>query len=75
MDHADAIEGVLSDLPDKEKLFRKFIIPHRIKPELVRRLRTINVCAHTLFPGLDGLGRSVTELAQLIAANPSEFNL
>jgi|SRR5579871_738611 len=43
----------------------KFIIPKEYKPEFLQNLRTMNIAANTLFPGIDGFGRSLTELARL----------
>ncbi len=44
---------------------RKIIIPHDIKSELLVQLRMMNITASSMFPGIDGLGRSVAELASL----------
>ena len=41
---------------------RKIEIPHEKKPEFLARLRDMNITASALFPGVDGLGRSVAEL-------------
>ncbi len=46
---------------------RKLIIPKALKPEFVRRLGQMNITARTLFPGIDGLGRSVSELVRMCA--------
>jgi hypothetical protein len=40
---------------------RRWIIPASLKREFLRQLRIANIAAHSLFPGLDGLGRSVAE--------------
>jgi hypothetical protein len=45
--------------------FAKVLIPAALKLEFQKRLRHINVTARTLFPGSDGLGRSITELIYL----------
>jgi hypothetical protein len=47
--------------PGKEVL-RKLRIPAAQKPAMMRRLRTMNVTASSLFPGLDGVGRQLDEL-------------
>jgi hypothetical protein len=43
----------------------KIIIPKELKLECLAKLRTMNISAETLFPGLDGLGRSIKEHLQL----------
>lgn len=57
-------DEILSTLPDTEQgpNFVKLIIPAGSKRTFVRKLRTMNITANSLFPGLDGLGRSVREL-------------
>jgi hypothetical protein len=45
--------------------FKKWIIPGALKDELLWRLRSMNITAQTLFPGADGLGRSVAEVVRL----------
>jgi hypothetical protein len=44
---------------------KMFIIPHACKQELLLRLREMNITGATLFPGVDGLGRSIGELVSL----------
>ena len=39
----------------------KIVIPARLKMEFLHRLRQMNISAATLFPGADGLGRSLWE--------------
>jgi len=46
-------------------LLTKLIIPAEMKTEFLRELKVLNVTASTLFPGLDGLGRSVEEIIRL----------
>jgi hypothetical protein len=48
--------------------FDKMIIPAGVKPRFLRHLRGLNITARSLFPGVDGLGRSIRELAALFAA-------
>ena len=43
----------------------KIIIPVSVKSQFMRRLREMNVTARTLFPGVDGIGRSGAELAKI----------
>jgi len=49
------------------RVFRKWIIPARLKATFLRQLRVMNVIAQALFPGLDGLARSINELVWLEA--------
>jgi hypothetical protein len=43
----------------------RFIVPKESKPEYLYRLRAMNVTATALFPGIDGLGRSLAEITRL----------
>jgi hypothetical protein len=62
-DHADIIERTLDN--DKDRNFGKIIIPAKLKPRFLLELHRLNVNAAALFPGLDGLGRSLSELATI----------
>jgi FRG domain len=64
--HADIIEQALLKNDDKE-WFRKIVIPAELKPEFLLQLHRLNVNGIALFPGIDGLGRSMKELATLQA--------
>ena len=44
---------------------KKIVIPHKIKPDFLAELRRMNITAASLFPGVDGLGRSIAELTSL----------
>jgi hypothetical protein len=44
---------------------RKLVIPHERKHEFLLRLREMNITGSALFPGVDGLGRSISELVSL----------
>ncbi len=46
----------------------RWVIPPNLKADILSHLRTMNVAANSLFPGLDGLGRSTTEIARLMLA-------
>ena len=59
--HSEILDGV------KPKDAIKLTVPHHLKPTFLRRLRTMNVTANALFPGIDGLGRSIAELASIRA--------
>jgi len=45
--------------------YKKLIIPADQKLIFAKRLRSMNITASSLFPGLDGLGKSVKEYVQL----------
>jgi hypothetical protein len=62
-DHAAVLQELSSygDGPHCEKL----IVPRIRKPELLRELQLMNVTGKSMFPGLDGLGRTLTELTRL----------
>jgi hypothetical protein len=62
--HPDAVHDEL--LHAAGAILRRWIIPSDLKPLVLRHLRTMNVSAQTLFPGLDGLGRSAGELIKTI---------
>lgn len=65
-DHAFGIGSILlREFVPKEKtvknLLMKFVIPHQYKEQVRRHLHQLNITAASLFPGLDGIGRSITE--------------
>ncbi|HEV2146143.1 MAG TPA: FRG domain-containing protein [Longimicrobiaceae bacterium] len=66
-DHGSLIEAACG--PEhgtgSDEVYRKLIIPAELKPRFLRQLRQMNVTASALFPGVDGLGRSMAELARL----------
>lgn len=69
-DHDSTILRVCSPLAAGDasaRVFRKWIIPAKLKATFLRQLRVMNVIAQALFPGLDGLGRSINELVWLEA--------
>lgn len=71
-DHGDLL-GSLPQPPEKA-LFLKLIIPPELKTEFLRRLREqMNITAQTLFPGVDGLGRSVAEWMDVAARHRRAF--
>ena len=63
-DHGAAINGVLACRPKREQLAR-LVIPAAKKLDFLSRLHTMNITAKTLFPGIDGVGRSVSEIVTL----------
>jgi hypothetical protein len=58
----DACDNPVADESD---IMGKLIVPAHLKPEFLHRLRAMNVTATSLFPGIDGLGRSIAEAARL----------
>jgi hypothetical protein len=62
-DHGSIFDGAFSEPADK-LLYGKVVIPAALKPQFSRRLRAMNVAASALFPGIDGLGKSVAEFLQ-----------
>lgn len=63
---SEQCEEARRNAPQK-MFFEKWIIPAELKLELLRKLRAMNIAAHSLFPGIDGLGRSLGEVARLAA--------
>jgi hypothetical protein len=75
-DHGDLIARAvrpaietMADGSEVDVTVLKMRIPAALKPEFLRRLRFMNITAESLFPGIDGLGRSLTELARLTAGH------
>lgn len=65
---ADIEEILASEIPKvanpASETLRKFRIRAAHKPMIMRRLRSMNVTASSLFPGLDGIGRQLDELVR-----------
>ncbi len=57
----------MAERSDDHTRFGKLIIPASLKRKLWLRLRSMNLNARSLFPGLDGLGRSIGELVRFNA--------
>ena len=65
-DHGEIIENnIATDGP--ELYLQKIVIKRDLKPRFLRQLRAANITANALFPGVDGLGRSLEELARMEA--------
>lgn len=63
-DHVDVL--VPSDHTEAQEVrYRKLIIPKELKQSFLINLRKMNISAVTLFPGLDGLGDSISELVRI----------
>jgi hypothetical protein len=63
--HSDHADLILPAIDKSNTEFLKVTIPSKQKLDFQKRLRLINVTARTLFPGIDGLGRSITDLIRL----------
>jgi len=64
LDHADLILSAI-EANDEKEWVRKIVIPAESKVDFLTSLRRMNVTANSLFPGIDGFGRSVGELTRL----------
>jgi len=62
----DALIGKSYPAPDRR--YPKIIVPKELKLGFLARLRHANITARALFPGIDGIGRSASELARIDAA-------
>lgn len=62
--HGEKFETIFAVDGEKE-LYRKLVVPAIQKRAFAKKLRTMNITASSLFPGLDGLGRSIGELVRL----------
>ena len=69
--HGEILRDTMPEQFEKA-LFQKIVIPARLKDEFMRKLRSMNITARALFPGLDGLGRSVTDLIQAMGGSPDQ---
>lgn len=58
--HDEVIRKIFSE-SDNPNYLAKIIIPADLKLEAIKRLRSMNITASTLFPGLEGLARSLEE--------------
>jgi len=66
-DHAETIHEALSVVTATEAsipVYGRMVIPAHLKPEILDRLRVMNITAAALFPGVDGLGRSIDEFVR-----------
>ncbi len=59
-DHGSVLE---QHLANKDLL--KFTIPAKCKPVFMRELHLMNITAKSLYPGIEGLGKSMEEIARL----------
>lgn len=63
-DHGQVIGDVLAERYPAGQLVQ-LVIPAAQKPDFLSRLHTMNITAKTLFPGMDGVGRSISEIMAL----------
>ena len=63
----EACEGISASRPG-DVIHRKIIIAAGLKLVILQQLRAMNIAPHALFPSLDGLGKSLSDLARLRAA-------
>lgn len=67
-DHADPIGNALWDLSKQgEEIFplTKIIVSPEAKKQLRIHLNKLNLTASTLFPGIDGIGRAISEIIRV----------
>ncbi|OGR29424.1 MAG: hypothetical protein A2X83_06285 [Desulfuromonadales bacterium GWD2_54_10] len=55
----ESFEQIISVYPNEKPPVKKFIITRNLRLELTKKLRSMNIIAATLFPGLDGFCRSL----------------
>jgi hypothetical protein len=48
-------------------IFAKYIIKGNLKPSFLANLDMMNITANALFPGIDGLGKSINEMVRITA--------
>ena len=64
-DHVSASSLHFKEKGYQNPILHKFIIPSKMKKKIREKLAKINICAETLFPGIDGLGKSIHEKMEL----------
>jgi hypothetical protein len=64
-DHQGILTNAARDTEDPGGRFFQMVVPADLKAGFRRRLWHLNVTAQSRFPGIDGLGRSMSELIQL----------
>lgn len=53
------VEEIIANYPDAHDLLIKFVLPKQVRAEAMATLYSMNITQATLFPGLDGLARSM----------------
>ena len=66
-DHAEVVESLTNTFEEESSAITrlKFIIPAGIKNDIMKQLYFYNIRADSLFPGIDGLGRTIQELVRI----------
>lgn len=65
-DHGALIHDIFAPMVSGSQItYLKLIVPAGLKPEFMLHLRYMNMTAHSLFPGADGLGRSIADIIRI----------
>lgn len=64
VDHSEIIDKYFENYANRRWTY-KVIVPPELKPEFLKHLREMNITSSSLFPGADGLGRSIAEFIRL----------
>ena len=64
-DHGTILSQMFEPIVTETQLWGRLVIPSQAKQDILLKLRVANITANALFPGIDGLGRSVRELVRL----------
>ena len=63
-DHHDILEKTINNSDEKDILV-KIVIPAKEKLYFLGKLRRMNITGQSLFPGADGIGKSISEMISL----------
>ena len=63
-DHAEVLDEFMPENRE-HMVFQKYTFPPDQKSFMLHELSQMNITAASLFPGVDGLGRSIAELVRL----------
>ena len=63
--HSDVLLDVLGDVDPSVTKYHKLVIPAQLKMQFLQRLRQMNITPNSLFPGIDGLGMDISDLAYI----------
>ena len=65
-DHGEMIDETFTRTDGAyDAAYTQIVIPKAKKPEILRKLELFNITSSSLFPGIDGLGRSIGELVMM----------
>ena len=62
-----AYSHAISDAMPEEQGYGKIVVPAGLKLKCLRQLRLANITAGSLFPAVDGLGRSIKEMTYFVS--------